>query len=54
MDRQNSQPTENPLSHLDDWDDDVRRRYGTDEAPKAKDRFREYSEDTRAGASSIA
>jgi inositol oxygenase len=35
----------NPLQNIDDWDDDVRRRYPED----GSDGFRDYSEDTRNG-----
>lgn len=35
-----------PLSHLDDWDDDVRRRYAQ---PKSDEDFRNYGDETRDG-----
>lgn len=41
---QSSHPI-NPLPNIDDWDDDVRRRYPED----GSDTFRDYSEDTRDG-----
>lgn len=57
----NPRPTEssqNPLRDLDEWDEDVRRRYSTRDKPRSSDRsmgsgnsdeFRDYGEGTRAG-----
>ena len=41
---------ETPLTHLDDWDDDVRRRYPRKPAEKNQSHeFRNYEEGTRDG-----
>ena len=48
--------TDNPLADLDDWDDDVRRRYADEssssqfvDAEKTEEAFRDYESDTRPG-----
>lgn len=40
-----------PLANLDDWDDDVRRRYSAETSgpETASETFRQYGEDARAG-----
>ena len=47
----NSLPNDNPLGNIDDWDDDVRRRYPEPESKQVdgEDGFRDYSENTRDG-----
>lgn len=39
--------SQNPLRNLDEWDDDVRRRYGADQTDEKADAFRDYGKGVR-------